>query len=718
MTKSRMKGWIVALAALAAIGTAGTATAGYLTKGFTDWKVREKQPKADEGKKEEGKASDGGGKEETPAPEPVSPEAPKAQARALGFSGGPKRAVGNLPANFVDTLHPIRKLNVSDPGAGSANNVVAFDKNGDAATNGNVILRFSVPRNTAVFGPALCYSSGSNIEKMVNPTGFGEGVSPVQGTLVVNSAGEWDSQSFVFAGPNISVKRKLDASGADDFYVIVNVNDIAALTAKDFLTDRIDIGTDTECTLMWSESYGYSVTHSKGLVSGQTKDIFIDVDRGYSADAIISSVSAVDLFGADVPVTVTDGKDAFDATRIGVYTLKVKATDSYGQTANATLIVHICDYVKPEIRSVRPMTFTADKGQRLTYADIASYVTVTDNGTAHGSSLTVEYSVDGTRIDTSYSHEWAGADVGSHTLTVHAKDGTGNENTVQASITVNDGTAPVLSRRDGLAVSSKITVGVSKTFTMQISDVTQLFKATDNVDGDVSDTLAGNTDADRDFFRNNHKAGEYTLTIRAQDRSGNVITQAIPVEFIADIPPVFIVADTLVYTDTASPLDVGQLNAIVSNALLAGRKNVSARVVDDGGYLGHENEPGNYNVTYEYTEIGSGAKSARRAMRADSPTLRTGSFTIVNRRAEKAADEAENKGRGFFRKVADWFRAVGKWFEKLWNWFRGVFNHFDFRCFIDNEDYAAKYPRKSEAKDSAQPAPASQEQAPAPAQGE
>ena len=647
MTKSRMKGWIIALAALAVIGTAGTATAGYLTKGFRDWKIQEKQPKADEGKKDEGKASDGGGKEETPilaAPKGAS------RLRAAAYEWKP-------PAVQYGFAQSPQAKAVQDRLVGGSK--MKFTYLGGIGRG----LVSGVPTVTSVSGYNFVAFVATSSSVLAGVTGLDNGYQS-------DSSGQ-------------------PASGGDHCSEVISASDFESGKVKPASTDAVIV-------------YGIS----SNLVSGQTKDIFIDVDRGYSADAIISSVSAVDLFGADVPVTVTDGRDAFDAARIGVYTLKVKATDSFNQTATATLIIHICDYVRPEIRSVRPMTFTADKGQRLTYADIASYVTVTDNGTAHGSSLTVEYSVDGTKIDTSYSHEWTGADVGSHTLTVHAKDGTGNENTVQASITVSDGTAPVLSRRDGLAVSSKITVGVSKTFTMQIADVTQLFKATDNVDGDVSDTLAGNTDADRDFFRNNHNGGEYTLTIRAQDRSGNVVTQAIPVEFVADIPPVFIIADTLVYTDTASPLDIGQLNAIVSNALLAGRKNVSARVVDDGGYLGHENEPGNYNVTYEYTEIGSGAKSAHRAMRADSPTLRTGSFTIVNRRAEKAAEEAENRGRGFFGKVADWFRAVGKWFEKLGNWLRGIFTHFDFGCFIDNEDYAAKYPRKAEAKDSAQPAPA------------
>ena len=246
---------------------------------------------------------------------------------------------------------------------------------------------------------------------------------------------------------------------------------------------------------------------------------------------------------------------------------------------------------------------------------------------------------------------------------------------------------------------------------MQISDVTQLFKATDNVDGDVSDTLAGNTDADRDFFRNNHKVGEYTLTIKAQDKSGNVITQVIPVEFVADIPPVFIIADTLVYTDTATHLSNASLNNIVQKAMLAG-KSVTNVAVDDSEYRGNEDKPGTYNIAYSYTELtDSGTKSARRLMAAKGEQ-KAGMFSLVVTEGAKTEEEEPTTfWAKFIKAVKDFFKKIGEFFQKLFNWFRGVFTKFRFDCLITNEEWNLRFGKEEKASGSPVLAPSGEDSA-------
>lgn len=702
MTKSRMKGWIVALAALAAIGTAGTATAGYLTKGFTDWKVQEKQNKPDEGKKDEG------GKEIT-EPEPVSPETPKAQARALGFSRGRLMSCStsydlSLPSGTAigsyRTVSPTEFRYAASPAHPASLSNLGNDSDPDSWLQYNTSSMWASKafiRKKAGSCEYLCFKfpkTSAPASSMV--FGCYRAYEPYPGASKVLSTKDLDDSR---------IPHRLDSDSAFNYYVIRTAD-----LPSGFGVEAAGSGGHQDFPGQTSAAGGslcFSVIpfDLPKLIDGQTKELYIDVDRGQSTDSVIASISAKDLFGVDVPVTVTEGRDTFNASKIGVYTLKVRATDSYGQTANATLIVHICDYAKPEIRQLRPLAFTADKGQKLTYNDLAQvYFSVTDNGTSHGSSLTTEFFVDNAKVDSGYSREWKSVDYGSHTVRVHAKDGTGNEKDFNATLTVNDGTAPVLKRKDGTSVNSVIKIGVAKTFTMTFADIAQMFAAEDNVDHDVSDTITGNAQKDVDFFRDNHKVGSYTLTIKANDKHGNVVTQAIPVEFIADIPPVFIVADTLVYTDTANPLDAAQLNAIVSNALLAGRKNVSARVTDDGGYLADPSRPGDYNMTYEYTELNLGAKSMA-IRRADGASeVKTGIFTLVNQKAE---DVTKKDGKG---KVKGFFRKISLFFEKLGNWFRGVFNHFDFYCFLDNDDYLAKYPVKAPVKESADtPAPLSAE---------
>lgn len=460
---------------------------------------------------------------------------------------------------------------------------------------------------------------------------------------------------------------------------------------------------DTDLTLAFTYSKKSSVvvvrntalTYPSDLYDGKTKDIFIDVDKGFTKDAIINSISAKDLFGKEVPVTVTSGLDTFTPTMIGVYTLKLKATDDYGQSATATLLVHIVDYVDPQIKQIKTFAFTADKGQSLKYADLTNYVSVSDNGTSHGSTLTTTYTYDGVAIDSSWTKTFVASDVGTHDLVVTAVDGSGNDSKSTFKINVNDGTAPVLSRIDGQPVSSDITIGVSKTFTMTLKDVTQLFKAIDNVDGNVSETITGLTDNDKNFFSNTHKVGTYTLTLTCRDKVGNVTNQALTVKLVADLPPVFIIADTLVYTDTNTKLSVTQLNMVVSNAILADQ-TITSLSVDASDYIGHEDEPGIYHVTYDYTTAGN-VKSARRLMA--SADVKSGSFDIIvtEPSANEEEKEKETKEENWFVSI---FTSIIDWFIHLGNWFRGIFTHFDFTCWLDNDEFDLRYPVKEEVETS------------------
>lgn len=427
--------------------------------------------------------------------------------------------------------------------------------------------------------------------------------------------------------------------------------------------------------------------YKNSLTDGVTKDIYVDCDKNYSKETIISSISAKDLFGKDVPVTVTEGLDSFTPQTIGVYTLKLKGTDSYGQSATATLIVHIVDYVAPAVTQAKQLTFTADKGQSLKYADLGTYISVTDNGTSHGSSLTVTYTYDGATMDSAWTKTFLAADYGTHSIKVVARDGSGNQTEKTFTLKVNDGTAPVISRRDGQAVNSRITVGVSKTFATSLSDILQMYKAVDNVDGDVSGSLAGVADADRNFFTSNHKVGNYTLNITAKDKDDNIATLAIPVTVSADMPPVFLISDTLIYTDTATPLTTAAINKVIANGVLAD-KTLTSLNVDASDYIGHEEEAGTYTVTYDYTES-TGVKSARR-FNAETSDVKSGSLDIIVKEASKTDEDDDKEDNWFVR----FFKAIGEFFEKLGNWFRGVFTKGKFDCGITNEEWNLRFPPK------------------------
>lgn len=650
MTKKGLKGWIITLAALGILGTTGVGLTGYYTKGFTQWKTEEK-------KKDDGKTSESTNQDHVDESSVLSSE---------------EEEDTFTPANLAASRH-VKKANGSS----------------------------SIPMLDDIDD----YSGWTHYGFQVDDRD--DNNLPYQAFVGITK----DFIVCVIDGDHLSDNTHADDVAYDNHldYAWLNQDTIAIWGDAQTMTSR---GTwyggahnfiayeYFDYDVYWTQ---YNEEDLNALKDGQTKDIFIDVDNNYSKETIINAVSAKDLFGAECTVTVTSGLDTFTPSTIGVYTLKLKATDSYGQTAQATLIVHICDYVAPSITLKKQLTFTADQNQTLKYSDLATYIGVTDNGTSHGSSLTTTYKYDGVILQSDWTKTFRAADYGTHTVAVNAKDGSGNEKNVTFSLKVNDGTAPVLSRTDGAAVGSKITIGVSKTFTMTLSDVTQLFKAVDNVDGDVSSSITGLADADNNFFSNNHKVGSYTLTIAAKDKNNNQVTQVIPIEIVADIPPVFIIADTLVYTDTSNPLDIAQLNMVVSNGILADQ-HITSLSVDASEYIGHENEPGTYHIDYEYTTTGT--KQARRFNANGNGNTFTGAFDLIVREAHEENPEPEPEEpeeNGFIA----FFKAIGEWFMRLFNWFRGIFTHFDFTCWLTNEEFDERYPvEKEEVQDTSVDTPA------------
>ena len=650
MTKKGLKGWIITLAALGILGTTGVGLTGYYTKGFTQWKTEEKM-------KDDGKTSESTNQDHVDESSVLSSE---------------EEQDTFTPANLAASRHVKR--------ANGSSSIPMLDDIDDYS-------------GWTHYGFQVDDQDDNNL--------------PYQAFVGITK----DFIVCVIDGDHLSDNTHADDVAYDNHldYAWLKQDTIAIWGDAQTMTSRgtwyggghnFIASTYFDYDVYWTQ---YNEEDLNALKDGQTKDIFIDVDNNYSKETIINAVSAKDLFGAECTVTVTSGLDTFTPSTIGVYTLKLKATDSYGQTAQATLIVHICDYVAPSITLKKQLTFTADQNQTLKYSDLATYIGVTDNGTSHGSSLTITYKYDGVVLQSDWTKTFKAADYGTHNVAVNAKDGSGNEKNVTFSLKVNDGTAPVLSRTDGAAVGSKITIGVSKTFTMTLSDVTQLFKAVDNVDGDVSSSITGLADADNNFFANNHKVGSYTLTIAAKDKNNNQVTQVIPIEIVADIPPVFIIADTLVYTDTSNPLDISQLNMVVSNGILADQ-HITSLSVDASEYIGHENEPGTYHIDYQYTTTGT--KQARRFNANGNGNTFTGAFDLIVREAKEedpAPEPEEPEENGFIA----FFKAIGEWFMRLFNWFRGIFTHFDFTCWLTNEEFDERYPvEKAEVQDTSVDAPA------------
>lgn len=317
------------------------------------------------------------------------------------------------------------------------------------------------------------------------------------------------------------------------------------------------------------------------LHDGETKNIYLDVDSGYSEAQILAEISAKDLFGQDVAVTVESSD--YQTGKTGTFTIIVKATDKYNQTATASLIVNVIDYTAPTINQKNDVIYTYNSV--VTESMLLSNFTFSDNMGVSG--LTYQFTYP------------SGFDIskplvfGNYSLIVKATDSFGNSTSKDFNLSVIDETAPIISKKEGM-MSDKVGIGYSSLGDNTLARILDLYKAVDAIDGNCDIYLkSGKIPTDM--------IGDFTLTIASTDKSGNEAISTITLEVIADIPPVFILSDKLISTTVSNPLSFDDLVRVVQNGLLR-NVNASQIVINASGYLADPLSVKDHSVSYTYLD--------------------------------------------------------------------------------------------------------------------
>ena len=329
------------------------------------------------------------------------------------------------------------------------------------------------------------------------------------------------------------------------------------------------------------------------IKDGGTKTIVIDVDSHYSEEDIISQVSAIDLFGVSVPVTKVSSDYVVGKT--GTFNIVISATDSYGQTAQATLICDVRDYAVPTITQ-KNSEIKYDYGTLLTEAKLLENFELSDNMGTEG--LTTKF-VYPTGFDISNALVF-----GKYALTLEVSDAFGNKATKAFTLNVVDNVAPVISKKSG-QIGDKIKISYSSINKNTINTILGYYSASDAIDGICEIYL-------KEGKIPSEMAGDFTLKIATKDKSGNEAVYTVNCEIVTDLPPVFILSDKLVNATVSNPLDLTDLQNIVQKAIL--RKSVRGLQVNAAGYLATPDKEGSYPVSYTYYD--------------DNNEAQTGAFTL------------------------------------------------------------------------------------------
>lgn len=243
----------------------------------------------------------------------------------------------------------------------------------------------------------------------------------------------------------------------------------------------------------------YNATDKAGNESNITRNIVVidvtppvitlngDTNMTLEQDSPYVELGATALDAVDGNVSV-DITGSVDVTKVGVYTITYRASDSEGNQAQATREIKVIDITPPVITLNGDSNVTLYQGDH--YEEFGA--TATDNSDGN---LTVE--VIGV-VNT--------ATLGSYVVTYSASDSHGNSAQIQRNVYVvlpPDVTPPVIT----LNGDSNIT------FTQGENYEELGATATDDRDGDVNVTVEGEVDS--------NTIGVYTITYSAKDSAGN-----------------------------------------------------------------------------------------------------------------------------------------------------------------------------------------------------
>ena len=293
------------------------------------------------------------------------------------------------------------------------------------------------------------------------------------------------------------------------------------------------------------------------------------------------------MFGqpCDIEVLESDYKDA-----VGTYTIKLQATDDYGQTATCTLKIVVLDRTAPVV--VKKGDHTINYGQVVNEADIFACISATDNSGAAPTNTI--YNNGG------FSHfgtATTATDVGTYTIVVRTKDASGNFVDTNITLKVLDKTAPVISKKSG-TTEDPIQYGFSESYGLTEEALLNLallnlYTATDEVDGTVELYVKTGEVT--------NSIGQHNITIAAKDLSSNESSLQVTYTIRADIPPVFILDERLVLVSNENPLTKEQIKTIVEAMAPEGATYITLNSDDVAKYSSGADMVGSqFRINYNY----------------------------------------------------------------------------------------------------------------------
>lgn len=339
------------------------------------------------------------------------------------------------------------------------------------------------------------------------------------------------------------------------------------------------------------EIISFKMDSSYTLEDGGEATVYTNVDEHLTINQIISTISARDLFGESVQITI--GENDYNANKVGTYRVPVTATDSYSQTASATIIVIVDDYEAPVI-TTKKVELNSDSP--ISFENFKKKLEVTDNYYSP-EEITL------TCVETSNGFSWdTNLIYGDYAVTIKATDKSNRSENYTISVKVNDAVAPTIKDLSGNVPTSPIRIGLSALNSDINSQIISLFKVEDDHDVGLKPTIKNGT-VER-------KVGNYKIVLQADDTAGNHTELLVNIEVFADKVPVFILNPLFAISSPDRPLSSEDIEELIINSLPKNYSNLAIDEEDLNSYLQNSSIECENTIKFTYNDEDSNKKSS------------------------------------------------------------------------------------------------------------
>lgn len=442
---------------------------------------------------------------------------------------------------------------------------VVFSLTEDGAQTENLSL--PVGTSTAIF--LRVYDSSGNVAKDQITVSMIDSTSP---TIVFT-----DDRTVTFAAVDANGISRQSAVVVDYEASISAVDSVSGDLTASLIDDAPDVFPlgKTVVTLSVADAAGNTATEQITVnVTDQTAPVIAggegkleleaNAKGGYEGDSssIIAAVTVKDNVDSNPLVELAPGTPT--VLPLGETTIQIAATDAAGNSSQASVIVRVVDTTKPEI-SGSDTSVDGSTGQALSVNDsrIQSWL----------ASVTATDIVDGEIAVSNNAPEEFAFGVSTR-VTFTATDSSGNTESVVYSLSLSpDDVLPEISGPDNITVEAVGAEGTPATAS-SIATFLNSAKATDNIDGDISDKITTNAP---DIF----PLGDTVVTFTIKDSSNNAAEAQATVSVVdtvaPDISPVLLEQSIAAVDGEGSPLTAlkGFLDGVTATDLVDGQVEIT-----------------------------------------------------------------------------------------------------------------------------------------------